>query len=121
MFKYSCFFFQAEDGIRDFCLSRGLGDVYKRQGGGGSAWIGRSGYALNREPSRRECRVDNVRVVAGAASHQIRAAAAVEIIVAGAAVQAVIAAVAQQAVVPNLPCQRIAGRVSLDDIVGVVA
>ena len=24
-------FFQAEDGIRDFCLSRGLGDVYKRQ------------------------------------------------------------------------------------------
>src|SRR5678809_508007 len=24
------FFFQAEDGIRDFCLSRGLGDVYKR-------------------------------------------------------------------------------------------
>ena len=28
----SClFFFQAEDGIRDFCLSRGLGDVYKRQ------------------------------------------------------------------------------------------
>ena len=28
---YSFFFFQAEDGIRDFCLSRGLGDVYKRQ------------------------------------------------------------------------------------------
>ena len=27
----SFFFFQAEDGIRDFCLSRGLGDVYKRQ------------------------------------------------------------------------------------------
>ena len=25
---------QAEDGIRDFCLSRGLGDVYKRQGQG---------------------------------------------------------------------------------------
>ena len=24
-----CFFFQAEDGIRDFCLSRGLGDVYR--------------------------------------------------------------------------------------------
>ena len=35
---YLCFFFfffQAEDGIRDFCLSRGLGDVYKRQG---SSW-----------------------------------------------------------------------------------
>ena len=30
------FFFQAEDGIRDFCLSRGLGDVYKRQPGRGS-------------------------------------------------------------------------------------
>eukprot|EP00828_Plagiopyla_frontata_P039686 TRINITY_DN5227_c0_g1_i3.p2 TRINITY_DN5227_c0_g1~~TRINITY_DN5227_c0_g1_i3.p2 ORF type:complete len:115 (-),score=24.71 TRINITY_DN5227_c0_g1_i3:117-461(-) len=30
---FTCvFFFQAEDGIRDFCLSRGLGDVYKRQG-----------------------------------------------------------------------------------------
>ena len=28
---YFFFFFQAEDGIRDFCLSRGLGDVYKRQ------------------------------------------------------------------------------------------
>ncbi len=26
------FFFQAEDGIRVFCLSGGLGDVYKRQG-----------------------------------------------------------------------------------------
>ena len=25
------FFFQAEDGIRDFCLSRGLGDVYRRR------------------------------------------------------------------------------------------
>ena len=28
---HTIFFFQAEDGIRDFCLSRGLGDVYKRQ------------------------------------------------------------------------------------------
>ena len=26
------FFFQAEDGIRDSSTSRGLGDVYKRQG-----------------------------------------------------------------------------------------
>ncbi len=26
------FFFQAEDGIRGFCLFRGLGDVYERQG-----------------------------------------------------------------------------------------
>ena len=28
------FFFQAEDGIRDLVRSRGLGDVYKRQGPG---------------------------------------------------------------------------------------
>ena len=28
---YGCFFFQAEDGIRDAQESRGLGDVYKRQ------------------------------------------------------------------------------------------
>ena len=27
----ACFFFQAEDGIRDLVRSRGLGDVYKRQ------------------------------------------------------------------------------------------
>ena len=30
-----CFFFQAEDGIRDLVRSRGLGDVYKRQGARG--------------------------------------------------------------------------------------
>ena len=29
---FLCFFFQAEDGIRDAQESRGLGDVYKRQG-----------------------------------------------------------------------------------------
>ena len=29
---FFCFFFQAEDGIRDLVRSRGLGDVYKRQG-----------------------------------------------------------------------------------------
>mgnify|MGYP003381547526 CR=1 FL=1 len=32
-----CFFFQAEDDIRDLVRSRGLGDVYKRQGLG-AAW-----------------------------------------------------------------------------------
>ena len=37
------FFFQAEDGIRDFCLSRGLGDVYKRQ-----AWALRSRWCFHR-------------------------------------------------------------------------
>ena len=30
--KGCSFFFQAEDGIRDLVRSRGLGDVYKRQG-----------------------------------------------------------------------------------------
>ncbi len=29
IFCFCFFFFQAEDGIRFFCLSRGLGDVYK--------------------------------------------------------------------------------------------
>ena len=28
---FGCFFFQAEDGLRDLVRSRGLGDVYKRQ------------------------------------------------------------------------------------------
>ena len=32
MFRLLSFFFQAEDGIRDLVRSRGLGDVYKRQG-----------------------------------------------------------------------------------------
>ena len=32
MMVVSFFFFQAEDGIRDLVRSRGLGDVYKRQG-----------------------------------------------------------------------------------------
>ena len=31
MLARCCFFFQAEDGIRDLVRSRGLGDVYKRQ------------------------------------------------------------------------------------------
>ena len=31
MFMASMVFFQAEDGIRDLRMSRGLGDVYKRQ------------------------------------------------------------------------------------------
>ena len=32
MYRSCFFFFQAEDGIRDLVRSRGLGDVYKRQG-----------------------------------------------------------------------------------------
>ena len=43
---YVCFFFQAEDGIRDLVRSRGLGDVYKRQVhtvGAVAAVVGRPG------------------------------------------------------------------------------
>ncbi len=38
-----CFFFQAEDGIRDSVGSRGLGDVYKWQD------LGRVGKELGRD------------------------------------------------------------------------
>ena len=37
--QWYCFFFQAEDGIRDLVRARGLGDVYKRQDHG--AGVGR--------------------------------------------------------------------------------
>ena len=39
-----CFFFQAEDGIRDLVRSRGLGDVYKRQGLRGDGASGRGAH-----------------------------------------------------------------------------
>ena len=39
------FFFQAEDGIRDLVRSRGLGDVYKRQGCAGHARAHGLGHA----------------------------------------------------------------------------
>ncbi len=50
------FFFQAEDGIRDFYLSRGLGNVYKRQYVGRSvgAGLGLGFSRLGR--SRSRCR-----------------------------------------------------------------
>ena len=38
--SFICFFFQAEDGIRDLVRSRGLGDVYKRQGISDAAYSG---------------------------------------------------------------------------------
>ena len=50
----SFFFFQAEDGIRDLVRSRGLGDVYKRQGYSGyvvgkkQAWFHRGRWWLGR-------------------------------------------------------------------------
>ena len=39
-----CFFFQAEDGIRDLVRSRGLGDVYKRQGQSGGKFRGMASF-----------------------------------------------------------------------------
>ena len=44
----SCFFFQAEDGIRDLVRSRGLGDVYKRQPQAGEATVGPFGQQAAR-------------------------------------------------------------------------
>ena len=44
------FFFQAEDGIRDLVRSRGLGDVYKRQGCG---WFGGNGRTIMDEVTIR--------------------------------------------------------------------
>ena len=46
-FSGTCFFFQAEDGIRDLVRSRGLGDVYKRQ------TPGRAGLLARRAGRRR--------------------------------------------------------------------
>ena len=40
------FFFQAEDGIRDLVRSRGLGDVYKRQGWGYGGGIYNAGAGV---------------------------------------------------------------------------
>ena len=47
------FFFQAEDGIRDLVRSRGLGDVYKRQGARGT---------VTRVGERRTARLDQTGV-----------------------------------------------------------
>ena len=44
-----CFFFQAEDGIRDLVRSRGLGDVYKRQL---RIYVGQLCHKLERDPAR---------------------------------------------------------------------
>ena len=51
-------FFQAEDGIRDLVRSRGLGDVYKRQGGQAAQCGG--GETGNKVGARGEFRVFDV-------------------------------------------------------------
>ena len=49
-----CFFFQAEDGIRDLVRSRGLGDVYKRQTNGTARLPGREpGLERHKRPRGR--------------------------------------------------------------------
>ena len=53
------FFFQAEDGIRDLVRSRGLGDVYKRQGRIGQSRHPRDYDACARD---RDDRKDALRV-----------------------------------------------------------
>ena len=49
----SSVFFQAEDGIRDLVRSRGLGDVYKRQGKGRHDPDERKGFRAGRQGSFR--------------------------------------------------------------------
>ena len=56
------FFFQAEDGIRDLVRSRGLGDVYKRQGHQGAALPVASGRAAAAQrPAHRRAQRANGR------------------------------------------------------------
>ena len=60
--SFVLFFFQAEDGIRDLVRSRGLGDVYKRQGqspaSAGVAEQAQSVRRVRRDPRRRLRRPD---------------------------------------------------------------
>ena len=51
---FGCFFFQAEDGIRDLVRSRGLGDVYKRQ-------VQDIDHGLGRQPVRQRRETAQVR------------------------------------------------------------
>ena len=45
-----CFFLQAEDGMRDLVRTRGVGDVYKRQGLDTTMAVADSLYAEFKEP-----------------------------------------------------------------------
>ena len=53
------FFFQAEDGIRDLVRSRGLGDVYKRQGQSSSL----KALVLSQSPSSAHDEVFNCTIM----------------------------------------------------------
>src|SRR5674536_169909 len=62
------FFFQAEDGIRDAQESRGLGDVYKRQGLPSRSWCACSTVG------RRVADTSGTTITTGAAAGALRAA-----------------------------------------------
>ena len=57
------FFFQAEDGIRDLVRSRGLGDVYKRQGKGCGARPRHATIDDADPPGSSACRAIDVDIV----------------------------------------------------------
>ena len=68
------FFFQAEDGIRDLVRSRGLGDVYKRQGVGRvRALVGRRQHDHLADPWRQRVAGEHVadHDVAEAVAHEM--------------------------------------------------
>ena len=58
-----CFFFQAEDGIRDLVRSRGLGDVYKRQSLSRGIKIGHRKELVRQTQTRRLHGVSKMSVV----------------------------------------------------------
>ncbi len=62
------FFFQAEDGIRVFCLSRGLGDVYKGQVYGSAAPV----FHLGSETITTEEGADNGAVLGGGSPQKMK-------------------------------------------------
>ena len=60
---FCCFFFQAEDGIRDLVRSRGLGDVYKRQ------HLCRACHSRRRGRARSRLRLGHRRAIVDALYH----------------------------------------------------
>eukprot|EP01016_Furgasonia_blochmanni_P020893 TRINITY_DN23277_c0_g1_i1.p1 TRINITY_DN23277_c0_g1~~TRINITY_DN23277_c0_g1_i1.p1 ORF type:complete len:324 (+),score=75.80 TRINITY_DN23277_c0_g1_i1:10-981(+) len=66
---YVFFFFQAEDGIRDHAQSRGLGDVYKRQGINAEYMGNHRKKEKNQKFERKEMKVEGLSaIVTGGAS-----------------------------------------------------
>ena len=65
MWSHCGFFFQAEDGIRDLVRSRGLGDVYKRQGFRQRGLGGREGGIDHRHLGRMDRHLGRVAVAHG--------------------------------------------------------